>query len=516
MKDLLLAIDLGTQSVRALLFDLQGNLHGRVQQAFTDYRREQPGWMTHDGEAFWQAAAGCCRQLMAEHDAERVAQRVAGLSVTTQRGSIVPMAEDGRCLAPAIIWLDQRRAAKLPPISLLWRSAFRLAGVRRTIDTLQRDAEVNWWAEHQPQMLAGAHKLMLVSGLLHQRLTGRFADSVGNQVAYLPFDYKRHAWSGPGDWKRQALAVREDQLPELLPVGARVGTVSRAAAQATGLPEGTPVIAAAADKACEILGSGALAPDIGALSYGTTATLNQTLDRYVEPEPFVPPYPAAVRGHYSLEMQIARGFWLVSWFKQQFGHPERESAQVLGVAPEQLFDELIADIPPGSLGLTLLPTWSPGIRHPGPEAKGAVIGFGEAHTRAHLYRAILEGLAYGLREGGERLQRRSGVRFKALHASGGGAQSDAALQLTADVFRLPVARPHTHETSGLGAAMDCAVGLGLHPDMPTAVAQMTRVARWFEPNTEAADRYDRLYAEVYRPLYGRLQPLFERIRAITG
>ncbi|WP_374659031.1 FGGY-family carbohydrate kinase [Inhella sp.] len=510
--DLLLSIDLGTQSVRALLFDRQGRLHGRVQQVFTDYQREQPGWMTHDGEAFWQAAAGCCRRLLAEHPAGRV----AGVSVTTQRGSIVPMAADGRCLAPAVIWLDQRRATQLPRLSPLWRAAFRMAGVSRTIETLQRDAEVNWWAEHQPDMLRGAHKLMLVSGLLHQRLTGRFADSVGSQVAYLPFDYKRHAWSGSADWKWQALAVQREQLPELLPVGARLGEVTPPAAALTGLLAGTPVIAAAADKACEILGSGALAPHIGALSYGTTATLNQTLPRYVEPEPFVPPYPAAVRGHYSLEMQIARGFWLVSWFKQQFGHPERESAQVLGVAPEQLFDELIADIPPGSLGLTLLPTWSPGIRHPGPEAKGAVIGFGEAHTRAHLYRAILEGLAYGLREGAERLQRRSGVKFTALHASGGGAQSDACLQLTADVFRLPVARPHTHETSGLGASMDCAVGLGLHANMEAAVAEMTRVARWFEPRPEAADRYDRLYAQVYRPMYGRLQPLFERIRAITG
>jgi sugar (pentulose or hexulose) kinase len=127
----LLAIDLGTQSVRALLFDLHGELQGRAQQVFTDYQREQPGWMTHDGEAFWQAAAACCRQLLAGHDV----RRVAGVSVTTQRGSIVPMAEDGRCLAPALIWLDQRRATRLPRIQPLWRAAFRLAGVAGTIDT---------------------------------------------------------------------------------------------------------------------------------------------------------------------------------------------------------------------------------------------------------------------------------------------------------------------------------------------------------------------------------------------
>lgn len=513
-KDLLLAIDLGTQSVRALVFDPQGQLLARAQQVFTAYQHEQPGWVTHDGDAFWRAAAHCCQQVLAHHAALRT--RIAGVAVTTQRGSIVPVDAQGRCLAPVIGWLDQRRAAQPPRIAPHWRAAFWLAGVGNTVRTMQRDAEVNWWAEHDAHMLAGAHKLLLLSGLLNQRLTGRFADSVGSQVAYLPFDYKRHAWSRPGDWKWQALCLRPDQLPELLPVGARVGELTRAAALATGLPEGTPVLAAAADKACEVLGAGALAPDIGAISYGTTATINLTLSRYVEPEPFVPPYPAAVPGHYSVEAQLARGYWLVSWFKEQFGHPERESSRVLGVVPERLLDALIADIPPGSLGLTLLPTWSPGIRRPGPEAKGAIIGFGEVHTRAHLYRAILEGVAYALREGGERLQRRGKVRLRELRASGGGAQSDAALQLTANVFGLPVARPHTHETSGLGAAIDAAVGLGLHGSFEAAVTGMTRVARWFEPEPQHADRYDQLYAEVYRPLYGRLQPLFERIRAITG
>lgn len=514
LDDLLLSIDLGTQSVRALLFNLRGELVGRQQQVFTDYQREQPGWMSHDGEAFWQAAAACCQTLWAAQPDAR--QRLAGVSVTTQRGSIVPMDAAGHCLAPVLIWLDQRRARQLPRISPLWRAAFRLAGVAGTIATLQRDAEVNWWAEHHPLMHRQTHKFMLVSGLLNLRLTGRFADSIGSQVAYLPFDYRRHAWARPGDWRWQALAIRPEQLPDLLPVGSEIGRVTSSAAAASGIPAGTPVLAAAADKACEILGSGALLPQVGALSYGTTATLNLTTPRYIEHTPFVPPYPAAVPGHYSAEVQITRGFWLVSWFKEQFGQPEWAAAQTLGVAPEVLFDELVARVPPGSEGLVLQPTWSPGIRNPGPEAKGAIIGFGEVHTRAHLYRAILEGLAYALREGRERLERCSGVAFTELRASGGGSQSDAALQLTADVFNLPVARPHTHETSGLGAAMDCAVGLGLHPDMTTAVAEMTRVARWFEPEPAAVQTYDQLYQQVYRPLYGRLKPLYQAIRQITG
>ncbi|MFN7693150.1 MAG: FGGY family carbohydrate kinase, partial [Burkholderiales bacterium] len=157
---LLLAIDLGTQSVRALLFDLQGQLVARAQHLFTDYQSEQPGWMSHDGEAFWQPAARCCQALWQQHKPERV----AGISVTTQRGSLVPVDAQGACLAPAICWPDQRRATALPRLSPLWRAAFTVAGVRDTIDTLQRDAELNWWAQHEPALLARTHKVLLLSG----------------------------------------------------------------------------------------------------------------------------------------------------------------------------------------------------------------------------------------------------------------------------------------------------------------------------------------------------------------
>jgi sugar (pentulose or hexulose) kinase len=164
----------------------------------------------------------------------------------------------------------------------------------------------------------------------------------------------------------------------------------------------------------------------------------------------------------------------------------------------------------------LQPYWSPGLRHPGPEARGAVIGFGDVHTRAHLYRAILEGLAYALREGAERTARRSGIPVTELRVAGGGSRSDAAMQLTADIFGLPASRPHIYEASGLGAAIDAAVGLGLHTDFSAAVAEMTRLGRTFEPDPKAQEIYEGLYHDVYCQMYQRLRPLYERIRRITG
>jgi sugar (pentulose or hexulose) kinase len=265
-----------------------------------------------------------------------------------------------------------------------------------------------------------------------------------------------------------------------------------------------------------VIGAGGVEPSTACLSYGTTATINTTRAKYLETIPLIPPYPAAIPDHFNTEVMIFRGFWMVSWFKEQFGHAERQRGLELGVEAETLFDELVNSVPPGSMGLTLQPFWSPGIREPGLEAKGSIIGFGDVHTRAHLYRAILEGLAYALRQGRERIEKRSGTRIERLRISGGGSQSDAAMQLTADIFNLPAERPHLYETSGLGAAIDCAVGLGLHPDFPTAIAAMTRVGKVFQPNPQAVAVYERLYREVYLRMYKQLKPLYGSIREITG
>ena len=187
---------------------------------------------------------------------------------------------------------------------------------------------------------------------------------------------------------------------------------------------------------------------------------------------------------YNFEIQIYRGFWMVSWFKHEFGLREERISAEKGVEAEVLFDDLVNSVPAGSQGLVLQPYWSPGLRFPGPEARGAIIGFGDVHTRAHIYRAILEGLAYSLQEGKDRTEKRSGVKITDLRMAGGGSQSDAAMQLTADVFGMPATRPHVYEASGLGAAIDAAVGIKLHSDFKTAVKEMTHLGRSFDPNPE--------------------------------
>jgi sugar (pentulose or hexulose) kinase len=513
-QDVILAIDNGTQSVRALLFDLQGNLVARSRVLIEPYFSERPGWAEHRPDYFWEALCRACQQLWQQTDIPKAA--IKGVALTTQRGTVINVDRDGQPLRPAIIWLDQRRTEGLAPVGGLWGLLFRLGRVTETVTYLQAEAEANWIYTHQRDIWDRTHKYLLLSGYLLYHLTGRMVDSVGSQVAYIPFDYKCQCWASPRDWKWQAVAVRPEHLPELVPPAARLGEITPKAAEATGIPVGLPVIAAAADKACEVIGAGCLEAHVGCLSYGTTATINTTHRRYIEVIPLIPPYPAAVPNAYSLEVQIYRGYWMVNWFKQEFGLREMRIAEEHGIEPEILLDELVDQVPAGSMGLVLQPYWSPGIRLPGPEARGAIIGFSDVHTRAHMYRAILEGLAYALREGKERTERRSGVPITELRVSGGGSQSDAAMQLTADIFGLPTARPHLYETSGLGAAIDAAVGLGLHPNFDAAIREMTRLGRVFEPNAATHAIYNDLFHRVYKRMYGRLQPLYDAIRAITG
>lgn len=512
-KTRLLAIDVGTQSARAIVFDLDGNICAKAQVHIDPYYSEHPNWAEQEPDLYWRSVAEACQTLWSEGQDPGA---ISAVSLTTQRATVVNLDEQGKPLRPAIVWMDQRRTENLPPIGGLWGMAFKLAGVSDTIADFQAKCQANWIATHQPDIWAKTHKFLLLSGYLTFRLTGQYIDSTGCQVGYVPFDFKKLEWAAPKDWKWQAVAVRREQLPDLKHPGERLGNLTEEASNALGLPSGLPLIAAAADKACEVLGAGCLEPHQACLSFGTTATLNTTRKKYLEVIPYIPPYPAAQHESYNNEIQIYRGFWMVSWFKDEFAHRESKMAAERGVTTEELFDEMIEKVPAGSLGLMLQPYWSPGVREPGPEAKGSVIGFGDVHGRAHFYRAILEGLIYALREAREKTEAKGKVNITDLRIAGGGSQSDIAMQISADIFGMPATRPHIYETSALGAAINAAVGMGYHKDYATALAAMTRTGDIFQPKPDAVHIYNELYTRVYKKMYPQLQNLYKEIRDITG
>jgi len=506
-SSLILAIDFGTQSVRALAYTQSGECRAKHQLPIDQYQHPEPGWTEHDVEGFWTLLTASCQGLWGKGVDP---SEIAAVVVTTQRATVINLDEMGRPLRPAIIWTDQRRAPPRGRLPWLWRIVFGILRIRPIVENLEAEAEANWLERYQPELLAQTAHFLLLSGYLNYRLTGEFKDSAGSQVGYVPFDFKKQEWCVDSDWKWHSMAIKRYMLPSLRAVGETLGAVTAEAAEATGLPMGVPVIAGAADKACEVLGVGALESGVASVSCGTTATINTTRSQYVEVVPFMPAYPAALPEHFNTEVQVFRGFWMVSWFLEQFGDIERRQAAERGVPAETLLDELLAQTEPGAGGLVLQPFWNPVLGETGPEGRGSIIGFKDFHTRAHVYRALVEGLAFALRSGKERIERRTKTSISCIRLSGGGAQSDQIVQIVADVLNLPVERFDDCEASGRGAAMVGAAAMSWYPSIRAAGEAMVGEAHRIAPDPRAAKRYEALYEGHYRPLYGKLKSLFER------
>jgi sugar (pentulose or hexulose) kinase len=512
-EELILAIDAGTQSMRAALVDLAGGIHHLVKTPIEPYFSRQPGWAEQQPEYYWRMLCETCRKVL---DAgKHLTDSIAAVTLTTQRLTMINVDRDGRSLRPAIVWLDQRKADSkkiLPALSVPFLKVLRLYPF---IEYVTQYCRSNWIQQNQPEIWDKTYKFLFLSGYLSCKITGEFRDSAGNVIGTIPFDVKKFGWAGRRDLKWKLFPIEKEKLPELVKPTELLGHVTDQAEKETGIPKGLPVIAASNDKACDVIGSGCLTPDHACISFGTTATLNTQNDKYVELRSFLPPYPSAIPGQFYSEVTVVRGLWMVSWFKEEFGLQERLQALEKDVPPEELLEKLLEDVPPGSMGLVCQPYWTPGPEL-APCTKGSIIGFGDIHTRSHLYRAIIEGLVFALKEGAELTEKKNQVPITEIRATGGGSRSDSVMQITADIFGLPVHRPHTNETSALGAAIDAAMGLKFFPDFNTAVNAMTRIQDIFEPISNNVEIYQDLYQRVYLNMYKKLLPLFKKIQDITG
>lgn len=507
MDGYVLSIDCGTQSVRALVFDTRGELLAKVKKPIAPYEPSEPGWAEQDPEIYWDALCETVRQLA--HKFPDVFAGIVAVAVTTQRDTCVLVDEMGQPLRKAIVWMDQRILDKPLPMGFIYNIGTKLVGMYRTALTVNRACKANWLKVSEPETWQKAHRFLLLSSFLNYRLTGKFIDSVGSQIGHIPFNYKKGEWEGPMGLKRQFFQVEREKLVDLAPVGATLGVLCKQAAEYTGLPEGLPVIAAASDKGCETLGVGCLNEATASVSFGSQASVQIMAKRYYEAEQFVPPFPAAIPGWYNPEIQIYRGFWMISWFKDQFAQQEIGEAAGLGLVPEDLLNQHLREVPPGCEGLVLQPYWGAGIKNP--EARGAIIGFSDVHTRIHLYRAIIEGIGFALRGGMRMIERKSHVPIERIMISGGGSQSDEILQISADIFGKPVHRVQTYETSGLGAAIIGYVAMGAFASYGQAVAAMVHPTDHFTPREECVRLYDALYQNVYKKLYRRMRPFYMRI-----
>lgn len=506
-KELALIFDVGTQATRALVFDTSGNLVLKVKQSGELYISDSNQQAEADCESIWR---DMCKVSMRAK--ERLGERwsdIVAVSVTSIRNSLVFLDKDCKPSRKAIFWLDKREVDCPDKLPLFNRILYGIAGMKEVVNVQRRTSYTNWVRVNEPEVWANTAKIVMPSAFYTYKLTGRLADSKAGQAAKFPYDYRHRTWMSPRGLTFPVFGTPVDRMCELVEPCTVIGNITAKAAAESGIKEGTPVVASGADKACETFGVGAIDGSVASVSYGTAASVQITTKKYVEPTPFMPAYTAVAPDRFNPEIQIFRGYWMVSWFREQFALNEKIEAEQRGVIPEKVLDEYMENIPPGSKGLLVQPYWGPGLMTP--EARGLMLGFSDMHTRHHVYRAIIEGIDFALLEGLENMERRAGIKVKSIALSGGGSSSDTVCKIAADIFARPVYRVQTFETSGLGASMACFIALGLFEGREDAVKNMVHLKDVFQPDPGNAAVYRELYEKAYVKIYPSVRHIYFNI-----
>lgn len=511
-KRLVLVFDVGTQSTRALAFDCVGELVGKVRRQEPPYISKNDYRAEKDINELWAGICAVSKQLR-----EQLGDRwndIAAVTVTSIRNTLFFLDKEGKPTRDAILWMDKREVECPDPLPLWKRFIYSAVGMGEAVRVQRRTSYTNWVRVNQPDIWQKTAKIVMPTAWYNFKLTGRLADSTAGQAARFPYDYKKQRWMGKHALNYCIFGCPVDKMCELVQPGDVIGTITAEASEATGIPAGIPLIATGADKVCETVGNGATGTDVASISLGTAASVEVTTDAYVEPETFMPAYTSVVKGKYNPEIQIFRGFWMVSWFKEQFAFFEQHEAERTGVPAEELLDAMLNKVPVGSDGLLVQPYWGPGLKTP--QAKGVMIGFSDVHTRAHIYRAVIEGLGYALFEGLENLMRRTGNNVTRVAVAGGGSQSEIICRIMADIIGMPVYKVQTYEASGLGCAVVAFSALGLYRDIKEATESMVRVSKEYLPDKANHERYLQFYNRVYKKIYRCNLPVYNELYSLLA
>ena len=510
-QKVILTFDVGTQSSRALLIDSSGAILGKKQVKYDPpYVSPEPGYAEQDPDMYYRAMAQTAQELKAE--LPEAWEKIVAVTITTIRASYVLVDADGKPVRPAIIWLDKRQAEGEPVFKGASKMLIKAAGLDKMLSLQYKKAHCNWIMQNQREIWEKTDKYLMLSSYLTYKLTGNMTDAVASQVGYVPFDTKNRCWYDEKAISRPIFDIPQEKLYTVTESGDIMGSITAQAAADTGLKEGLPVIATGSDKACEILGLGCVEKTQAAVGFGTTATISFNTPDYIEVEKHISPYASVIPGSFAPEFEILRGYWLVSWFKQEFGEKEAEEARTQGISTEELLNKMLSQAPAGCDGLLFQPYFTPNVSMP--VARGAFMGLTEHHTRAHMYRSIIEGINFGLMEGMKRIEDEGKFHFEEIRLGGGGSQSDEICQIAADMFGIPVRRADTHENTGVGSALAGFVGLGVFGSYKEAAEAMVRTRDTFLPDMEKHALYERLYEEVYKEIYEKMAPLYAKLKGI--
>jgi xylulokinase len=496
---LLLGIDISTTGAKALLTDESGRVVASASNPLT-LSTPRPLWSEQNPEDWWQAIAASIRQSLAEAGAS--GEGIAAIGLTGQMHGLVLLDDKGEVLRPAILWNDQRCGAECDLIR-------ERVGMARLIETTGNDAltgftapKIVWVQQHEPEVFGRARHVLLPKDYVRYKLTGAMAMDKADGSGTMLFDLKARDWSAD---VLDALGIPRAWMPPTYEGPQVTGEVTAEAAMATGLRAGTPVMAGGGDQAAGAVGVGAVRAGVVSLVLGTSGVVFASTDApLIEGQGRLHSFCHAVAGRWHMMGVMLSAAGSLQWYRDT-------------LAPQTPFDQLVAeatDAPAGSNGLLFLP-YLTGERtpYPDPLARGAWIGLTVRHRRAHLTRAVLEGVAFGLKDSFALLQGAGLGAIEQVRVSGGGAKSLLWRQILADVLNAELVTVNTTEGAAYGAALLAGVGAGVWPDVDTACAETIKTENAVTPNADAASRYESLYPH-YRNLYATLRPTFAGLAAM--
>nr|WP_276575850.1 FGGY-family carbohydrate kinase [Oceanirhabdus seepicola] len=502
-----LVLDCGTQSMRSIIYDSKGALLGVKKVKYPKYYTTLEGFVEMHPDVFWDSACRAVNLFWEEYP--EIMEKVVAITLASQRSTSVFVDKEGKPLRNAVSWMDTRKMKNNYKINTVMKKIYKVLKVWEIVDNYNRGCPYHWVKRNEKEVAEKLHKYIFLSTYINFKLTGQFKDSVTSAPGYMPFCTKRLDWANKKDIEGKIFHVESDKLFELVDPGDLIGNLTEEAAELLNLPVGIPVIATGSDKACETLGVGCLNTKSVSVSLASMVTVQTTTDEYFQLYKYGTVFPAAVKGKYTPELGIHRGFWLVSWFVNEFAELEKKESQEKNISIEKILNEKLNKVSPGSDGLLLQPYWLSDVRHPG--ATGTLIGLNDVHTRIHFYRALVEGLGYSIKEGIKSIENKTHKRVEKIALSGGGAQSEILCQMLANIFDRTVYVVQSHETSGLGAALLSYVHLGVYKNVEEAVDGMVHITKTYEPVKEVAELYEELYENIYKLTYKRLQPVYRKM-----
>ncbi|HET9724141.1 MAG TPA: xylulokinase [Actinomycetota bacterium] len=489
-----IGLDVSTTATKAVVENGDGTVRA-VASAEYPYDTPRPLWSEQDPKLWWDATRRAVAEVLAE--AGLTGDDVDAVGLTGQMHGLVALDAADEVLRPAILWNDQRTGAECDRIR-------ELVGRERLIAVTGNDAltgftapKILWVREHEPEVWERIAHVLLPKDFVRLRLTGGRAVDRADGAGTILFDLAARDWSAE---ILDALGIDREWLPQTFEGPEVTGTVTEDAASVTGLRAGTPVVAGGGDQAAAAVGVGSVVSGVSSLSLGTSGVVFTTTEGpTIEPEGRLHAFCHSVPGRWHLMGVMLSAAGSLRWYRD-------------ALAPGTAFDELVAEAaeaPPGSDGLLFLP-YLTGERtpHPDPLARGAFVGLTVNHTRAHLTRSVLEGVAFGLRDSLE-LVRAAGLAPSAeIRATGGGIQSQLWRRILADVLSARIVTTSTAEGAAQGAATLAAVGAGWHPTVEEACLAFVRIGDPTDPSGSAD--YEDAYSR-YRELYPALRPTFHAL-----